>query len=90
MLLTALLSNNAAVALMFPIAWEMNQLNLKTRMYILMYAASGMLLITINNYISLLLFLLFLLLLTIVCIADFSTPFGYATNLMVYGPGGYQ
>ena len=22
--------------------------------------------------------------------SDFSTPFGYQTNLMVYGPGGYK
>eukprot|EP01113_Clastostelium_recurvatum_P010580 TRINITY_DN1526_c0_g1_i3.p1 TRINITY_DN1526_c0_g1~~TRINITY_DN1526_c0_g1_i3.p1 ORF type:complete len:733 (+),score=182.86 TRINITY_DN1526_c0_g1_i3:114-2312(+) len=62
MLLTALLSNNAAVAIMFPIAYNMTNISLKSRMYIIMYAAS----------------------------CDFSTPFGYQTNIMVYAPGGYK
>lgn len=61
-LLTSLLSNSTAVAIMFPIIWRMSQLSVKTRIYTLMYAAS----------------------------ADFSTPIGYQTNLMVYGPGGYK
>lgn len=43
MLLTALLSNSASVALMFPIAWQMTGLSIKCRMYVLMFAASGML-----------------------------------------------
>jgi len=62
MLLTALLSNSSAVAVMFPIAWRIAEVPVKARMYILMYAAS----------------------------ADFATPIGYQTNLMVLGPGGYK
>jgi di/tricarboxylate transporter len=84
MLLTAILSNASSVAVMFPIAWRMTQLSWKSRVYILMFAASGILLplfltISATNYF----FYLFI-------IADFSTPIGYQTNLMVYGPGGYK
>eukprot|EP00002_Diphylleia_rotans_P017140 TRINITY_DN331_c0_g1_i2.p1 TRINITY_DN331_c0_g1~~TRINITY_DN331_c0_g1_i2.p1 ORF type:complete len:740 (+),score=141.30 TRINITY_DN331_c0_g1_i2:92-2311(+) len=64
-LLTAILSNGAAVALMFPIADEISQqvgYNPKGLLYVIMLAAS----------------------------ADFSTPIGYQTNLMVCGPGGYR
>jgi di/tricarboxylate transporter len=64
-LLTNFVSNNAAVALMFPIAIAAAAeaaLPLKSMAFILMLAGS----------------------------AAFSTPIGYQTNLMVYGPGRYR
>lgn len=64
-LLTELVTNNAAAALMFPItaaAAEAAGIELRACLLVLMIAAS----------------------------ASFSTPIGYQTNLMVYGPGGYR
>src|SRR5690606_21881568 len=63
-LLTALITNAAAVAIMFPIALSMaEQSGLPTTPFFvaIAFAASG----------------------------SFMTPFGYQTNLMVFGPGGY-
>lgn len=63
--LTELVTNNAAAALMFPLAMAAaEQAHLRERpfYFVLMMAAS----------------------------ASFSTPIGYQTNLMVYGPGGYR
>ncbi|HEY8429503.1 MAG TPA: SLC13 family permease [Sandaracinaceae bacterium] len=64
-LLTELITNNAAAALMFPLAaaaGDAAQLPLLAVALVVMMAAS----------------------------ASFSTPIGYQTNLMVYGPGGYR
>lgn len=64
-LFTAVINNNAAALLMFPIAQAVTA-NLGTSIVpfalAIMMAAS----------------------------AEFSTPIGYQTNLMVYGPGGYR
>ena len=63
-LISAFVTNNAAAALMFPIAISAAQgagINIKLMSYALMLGAS-----------------------------DYTTPFGYQTNLMVYGPGGYK
>lgn len=62
-LLTAVLSNVSAAAIMVPVAFSL-QANapLKALLYVVMHGAS----------------------------ADFSTPIGYQTNLMVWGPGGYR
>ena len=65
MLLTELISNNATVVLMVPVAVATAQaLGLDPKAFILaiMFAAS----------------------------TSFSTPVGYQTNTMVYGPGGYK
>jgi di/tricarboxylate transporter len=65
MLLTEMITNNAAAALMFPIALSVaNSLGVSYMPFVIaiMLAAS----------------------------ASFSTPIGYQTNLMVYGPGGYK
>jgi di/tricarboxylate transporter len=62
-LMSAVLTNNAAALLMYPIAMEAVEQAKVDRLkmsYILMLAAS-----------------------------DYMTSFGYQTNLMVYGPGGY-
>lgn len=64
-ILTALSSNTAAAAIMFPICVQFSVrdgLNMEGALYVLMIAAS----------------------------ADFMTPFGYQTNLMVQKPGGYK
>lgn len=64
-ILTELITNNAAAALMFPLAAaaaESAGLALAPVALVVMMAAS----------------------------ASFSTPIGYQTNLMVYGPGGYR
>lgn len=64
-LLTELITNNAAAALMFPIALSLSQtlgVDMLPFAIAVMMAAS----------------------------ASFSTPIGYQTNLMVYGPGGYK
>lgn len=64
-LLSNIVANNAAAALMFPIAIsvaEQEGLNKDRMAFLLMLAAS----------------------------ASFAVPFGYQTNLMVYGAGGYQ
>ena len=65
MVLTELVSNTAAIALMFPIA----------------LAAAGQLGVDPRS---------FLIGATIAASFSFSTPIGYQTNLMVYGPGGYR
>ncbi|GMU37086.1 MAG: anion permease [Phycisphaerae bacterium] len=65
MVLTELITNNAAAALVFPIAFTASQrlgIDFTPFAVTIMMAAS----------------------------ASFSTPIGYATNLMVYGPGGYR
>jgi di/tricarboxylate transporter len=62
---TAIITNNAAAVLMFPIAIEMAHslgISIMPLIITIMIAAS----------------------------ASFATPIGYQTNLMVYGPGGYQ
>lgn len=65
MVLTELVSNTAAIALMFPIALSAAaQLGIDPRS--------------------------FLIAATIAASFSFSTPIGYQTNLMVYGPGGYR
>lgn len=64
-LLTELLTNNAAVALTFPIALQL---------------AGGLGISVIP----------FALAVMIAGSSGFATPFGYQTNLMVYGPGGYN
>lgn len=63
--LTSLITNAAAVSIMFPIALEMGNasgLSLTPYFIAIAFAAS----------------------------ADFMTPIGYQTNLMVMGPGNYQ
>ena len=63
-LISNVVTNNAAAALMFPIAAEAAEKAGETLMsvsFLVMLAAS----------------------------ASFMSPFGYQTNLMVYGPGGY-
>ncbi|MCC7291145.1 MAG: anion permease [Phycisphaerales bacterium] len=65
MVLTELITNNAAAALVFPIAFATAQrlgIDFTPFAAAIMMAAS----------------------------ASFSTPIGYTTNLMVYGPGGYR
>lgn len=64
-LLTEVITNNAAAALVFPIALAISQ-NLGVN------------------------FMPFAIAITIGASASFSTPIGYQTNLMVYGPGGYR
>lgn len=64
-LLTEVITNNAAAALVFPIALALSQtlgVNFTPFAIAIMIGAS----------------------------ASFSTPIGYQTNLMVYGPGGYK
>jgi di/tricarboxylate transporter len=62
-ILTAVLSNVSAAAIMVPIAFSLRQnAPIKALLYVVMHGAS----------------------------ADFSTPIGYQTNLMVWGPGGYR
>ena len=64
-LLTEAITNNAAAALVFPIALALSQdLNVN--------------------------FMPFAIAIMIAASASFSTPIGYQTNLMVYGPGGYK
>lgn len=62
---TELITNNAAAALVFPIALALSQ-NLGVD------------------------FMPFVIAIMIGASASFSTPIGYQTNLMVYGPGGYK
>ncbi|AVK62337.1 SLC13 family permease [Lactobacillus sp. CBA3605] len=63
--LTAILSNAAAISLMFPIV------------------------ISAAKIVDLPVMML-VMLITIAATADFSTPIGYQTNLIVYGPGHYK
>ena len=65
MVMTEIITNNAAAALMFPIALSV---------------AEGL-------QVSIMPFLIAIM---IGASASFSTPIGYQTNLMVYGPGGYK
>jgi uncharacterized protein with PhoU and TrkA domain len=63
-LISSIVTNNAAAALIFPIAMdaaEQTGADILLMSYTLMLAAS----------------------------ASFMSPFGYQTNLMIYGPGGY-
>lgn len=64
-LLTEAVTNNAAAALIFPIALALSR----------------------NLDVS---FMPFAIAIMIGASASFSTPIGYQTNLMVYGPGGYR
>lgn len=64
-LLTEVITNNAAAALVFPIALSLSQ----------------------SLGVS---FIPFVIAIMIGASASFSTPIGYQTNLMVYGPGGYK
>ena len=65
MLLTELISNNAAAALAFPIALaSAAELGVDPRPFAVTVAIAASL--------------------------SFSTPLGYQTNLMIYGPGGYR
>jgi di/tricarboxylate transporter len=64
-LISNIVTNNAAAALMFPIAMgaaEQTGADLRLMSFNLMLAAS----------------------------ASFMSPFGYTTNLLIYGPGGYK
>jgi uncharacterized protein with PhoU and TrkA domain len=64
-LISNVVTNNAAAALLFPIAMkaaEDTETDKKLMSYILMLGAS----------------------------ASFMSPFGYTTNLLIYGPGGYK
>ncbi len=63
--LTEVITNNAAAAVIFPIALSLSQ----------------------NLGVS---FIPFVVAIMIGASASFSTPIGYQTNLMVYGPGGYR
>ncbi|GAB4540796.1 MAG: SLC13 family permease [Pleurocapsa sp.] len=64
-LLTEMITNNAAAALVFPIALSLaNNLEVSIMPFIITIAIAAS--------------------------ASFSTPIGYQTNLMVYGPGGYK
>lgn len=65
MVISNIVTNNAAAALVFPIAMtaaEETGADEILMSYTLMLGAS----------------------------ASFMTPFGYTTNLMIYGPGGYK
>jgi di/tricarboxylate transporter len=63
--LTEVITNNAAAAVIFPIAFSLSQ----------------------SLGVS---FIPFVVAIMIGASASFSTPIGYQTNLMVYGPGGYR
>ena len=64
-ILTECITNNAAAAIVFPVALAMSQS------------------LGVN-------FMPFIITIMIAASASFSTPIGYQTNLMVYGPGGYR
>ncbi|WP_017300000.1 SLC13 family permease [Nodosilinea nodulosa] len=64
-ILTEVITNNAAAAVVFPIALSLAQ----------------------TLEVS---FIPFVVAIMIAASASFSTPIGYQTNLMVYGPGGYK
>lgn len=71
LLLTELVTNNAAAALMVPIA-------MKTAAAASWHGQMGVSPLP------------FLIVVMIGASCGFATPFGYQTNLMVYGPGGYK
>ena len=71
LLLTELVTNNAAAALMVPIA-------IKTAAAVSWNGITGVSPLP------------FLVVVMIGASCGFATPFGYQTNLMVYGPGGYK
>lgn len=71
LVLTELVTNNAAAALMVPIA-------IKTASAATWNGAAGVSPLP------------FLIIVMIAASCGFATPFGYQTNLMVYGPGGYK
>ncbi|RST76317.1 SLC13 family permease [Siminovitchia acidinfaciens] len=65
MLFTEIITNNAAAALVFPIAFSISQqMSLNPEPFAIAIAMAAS--------------------------ASFSTPIGYQTNLIVYGPGGYK
>ncbi|MFE4107345.1 SLC13 family permease [Almyronema epifaneia] len=64
-ILTEVITNNAAAALVFPIALSLAET------------------LGVN-------FMPFVIAIMVAASASFSTPIGYQTNLMVYGPGGYK
>jgi len=65
LVLTELVTNNAAAVLVFPIAMSAAEsLGVSPMPYVIAIAVGAS--------------------------AGFATPFGYQTNLMVYGPGGYR
>lgn len=65
MIFTEMITNNAAAALVFPIAFSITQqLSLNPEPFAIAIALAAS--------------------------ASFSTPIGYQTNLIVYGPGGYK
>ena len=65
MLLTEMITNNAAAVLVFPIAMtSASTLDVSPMPFVIAIAIAAS--------------------------AGFATPFGYQTNLMVYGPGGYR
>lgn len=65
MIFTEMITNNAAAALVFPIAFSITQqLSLNPEPFAIAIAIAAS--------------------------ASFSTPIGYQTNLIVYGPGGYK
>lgn len=72
MILTELVTNNAAAVLMFPLALEVSQS---------LPASDGSLGVS---------HMPFMIAIMIAASMGFATPFGYQTNLMVYGPGGYK
>ena len=64
-IVTELITNNAAVALVFPMAQATaDRLDVNLTPFVMAVMIAGS--------------------------ASFATPFGYQTNLMVYGPGGYR
>ncbi len=74
LLFTELLTNNAAAALVFPIAIE---------------AARGLVMQTPNGEVHAS-HMPFVVAIMVAASSGFATPFGYQTHLMVYGPGGYR
>ncbi len=64
-ILSAFITNKAAVAIVFPIALSVSmQMNLPPKPFVLLVSFAAA--------------------------ANFMTPIGYQTNLMIYGPGGYK
>jgi di/tricarboxylate transporter len=74
LIFTELLTNNAAAALVYPIAIE---------------AARGLVQNTAEGVQSAS-HMPFVIVIMVAASSGFATPFGYQTHLMVYGPGGYR